>query len=155
MKPSSLLWFVFAFAAACASPLAAQTVDFNHDVRPILSRHCFKCHGPDDKQRQAGLRLDVRDGAVAKLESGETAIVPSKPEASELVRRISSDDEYQVMPPPATKNPLTAAQRDVLKKWIAAGAEYKPHWSFVAPRRPALPEVKQTAWPHTRSTAGS
>ena len=115
MKHCCFLLFVTS-TLAVSSPIAAQSVDFNRDVRPILSRHCFKCHGPDDKQRQAGLRLDVRDGAVAKLESGEPAIIAGKPEASELVRRISAADEVEVMPPPATKNPLTAVQKEVLKQ---------------------------------------
>jgi hypothetical protein len=133
--------------------IAADDVDFARDVRPILSRHCFKCHGPDDGQRQAGLRLDVREAALEKADSGERAIVPGKIGESELMNRIMSDDENTVMPPPETKQSLTDAQKDVLKKWIAAGAEYKPHWAFIAPERPALPAVAQRDWP-ARGRAG-
>jgi hypothetical protein len=119
----------------------AADVDFTRDVRPILSRHCFKCHGFDDKARKAKLRLDVREGAVKKV------IVPGKPDDSPLVRRISVTDDDEIMPPPATKNPLTDAEKDTLKRWIAAGAEYTTHWAFVAPRQAPLPKVRQTDWP--------
>src|SRR5438067_7596284 len=103
-------------AALCAFLLAvpfarAAEVDFSRDVRPLLSRHCFKCHGPDDKARKAKLRLDLRESAIGKAKSGLPAIVPGKPEASELVRRIFADDDSEVMPPPATKNPLSNAQK--------------------------------------------
>ncbi|HEV3116440.1 MAG TPA: DUF1549 domain-containing protein, partial [Gemmataceae bacterium] len=122
------------------SRLHAQQVDFTRDVRPILSRHCFKCHGPDDKARKAKLRLDSATGA-AKV------IVPGKPDESELVRRIFAADESEVMPPPVTRNPLTNAQRQMLRRWIAEGAEYKQHWAFVRPKQGSLPTVKHSAWP--------
>jgi hypothetical protein len=125
----------------------AEPPDFNRDVRPILSAHCFKCHGPDEKTREAGLRLDVREAAVGELESGTTAIVPGKPAASELVSRILATDEGLVMPPPAANKPLSAAQKETLQKWIAAGAEYAPHWAFLRPKQGPLPAVKQTDWP--------
>jgi len=137
----------FLFAAAFCSllqstPLArAADVDFTRDVRPILSRHCFKCHGFDDKARKAKLRLDVREGATKKV------IVPGKSDESELVRRIFATDADQVMPPPVTKNPLTDAQKQLLKRWIADGAEYKAHWAFVPPKQAPLPKVKQADWP--------
>lgn len=121
---------------------------FDRDVRPILSRFCFKCHGPDELQRQGGLRLDVRDEAVKPVESGKIAIVPKQPNTSELLRRIelpSESDEH--MPPLSTKLEMTAEQRDVLKRWIAAGAAYRPHWAFVAPVRPALPQIRDVNWP--------
>jgi Protein of unknown function (DUF1553)/Protein of unknown function (DUF1549)/Planctomycete cytochrome C len=124
-----------------------QQVDFTRDVRPILSRHCFKCHGPDDKARKAKLRLDQRAGAVGVTKSGARPIVPGKPEESELVRRVFSTEESEVMPPPATKNPLTDPQKETLKRWIAAGAEYKEHWAFVPPKQVPLPKVKQARWP--------
>jgi hypothetical protein len=125
----------------------AEDPDFNRDVRPILSHHCFKCHGPDDKGRKAKLRLDLRDAAIATRKHGRHAIVPGKPDKSELLRRVVSDDETEVMPPPVTKNPLTATEKDILKRWIAAGAVYAPHWAFVAPRQAPLPPVKQKEWP--------
>src|ERR671930_108796 len=103
MNLSRALILVLAVApAATAAP-----VDYTRDVRPILSQHCYKCHGPDDNARKAGLRFDQRAVAVAKTKSGETPIVPGKPNESELVRRITSDDESEVMPPPATKKPLS------------------------------------------------
>jgi hypothetical protein len=132
---------------AAALPAAAAPVDFTRDVRPILSQHCFKCHGNDDNARKAGLRLDQRDSALRQGKSGETPIVPGKSGESELVRRIESDDDTEVMPPPATKKPLSAAQKAILKQWIADGAEYKAHWSLVAPKQAPLPTVKQADWP--------
>ncbi|MBC7820619.1 MAG: DUF1549 domain-containing protein, partial [Planctomycetaceae bacterium] len=127
---------------------AAESPSFERDVRPILSRYCFKCHGPDEGQRQSGLRLDVRDAAIKSADSGKVAIAPSKPDASELLRRINlPDGSEDKMPPASTKFELTAEQRDILKRWIANGAEYRPHWAFVAPQRPALPKVRDANWP--------
>ncbi|HEX5270070.1 MAG TPA: DUF1549 domain-containing protein, partial [Gemmataceae bacterium] len=122
-------------------PARAADVDFTRDVRPILSRHCFKCHGFDDKARKAKLRLDVREDAVKK------AIVPGKPDDSELIRRVFAADADEVMPPPATKNPLSDAEKQTLKRWVAAGAEYRAHWAFVAPKQAPPPKVRQADWP--------
>ena len=122
--------FFFAPAATAADP------DFNRDVRPILAGKCFKCHGPDEKARKADLRLDHREVAV---KAG--AITPGKPDQSGLVKRITSDDADVVMPPPHVKNPLIPREKDILKAWIAAGANYDPHWAFVAPKRPPLPQI--------------
>lgn len=119
---------------------------YNRDVRPILSNHCFACHGPDDKSRQANLRLDQRDRALAMLESGRVAIVPGKPDQSELLKRIASHDPDVVMPPPSTNKTLTVAEQAVLKRWIEHGAEYQQHWAFVVPTRPELPSVKDVSW---------
>src|SRR5262249_52987504 len=110
-------------------------------------RHCFKCHGPDDKARKAKLRVDVRDLAVVAGRSGQPAIVPGKPDESEMVRRILATDDSEVMPPPATKNPLTGVQKELLRRWIAEGAEYKSHWAFVPPRQAPLPPVRHADWP--------
>ncbi len=126
---------------------AADAPDYGRDVRPILSQFCFKCHGPDDGQRQAGLRLDTREGATAKSESGKTPVSPKQPHLSELVRRIESADPDEVMPPASTKRVLTAAQKETLRKWVVSGAEYAQHWSFVAPVRPAVPGVQRREWP--------
>src|SRR5262245_9780116 len=143
MKLSRVLILVLAVApAATAAP-----VDYTRDVRPILSQHCYKCHGPDDNARKVGLRFDQRAVALAKSKSGETPIVPGKPDESELIRRINADDESEVMPPPATKKPLSEAQKAILKQWIAEGAEYKDHWAFVAPKQAELPKVRQADWP--------
>ncbi len=105
--------------------------DFNRDVRPILSDRCFKCHGPDEDDRQAGLRLDVRSAATAK-DGGRAAISPGSPETSEVYRRITSADPDERMPPPESKLRLTAEEVDILRRWIEAGAEYDAHWAFRA-----------------------
>src|SRR5438132_2246226 len=121
--------------------------DFNQLVRPILSAHCFKCHGPDSTARKAGLRLDRRETATATLESGSVAIVPGKPEASEVVRRIFAADESVRMPPASANKPLSGEQKQILRRWIAQGAEYRPHWAFVPPKPSPLPKIKQADWP--------
>ena len=124
----------------------ADTPDFNRDVRPILSQNCFKCHGPDDKQRKAGLRLDSRAGAIVTLSAGHRAVVPGKPMASTLVKRVFSSGGDK-MPPAYANKVLTSEQKDILRRWVATGAAYKPHWAFVPPMQAPLPIVKQTAWP--------
>src|SRR5262245_57857135 len=125
----------------------AERIDFQRDIRPILAENCFKCHGPDDKARKAKLRLDLRTTALEGGRSGAAAVVPGKPDASELVRRISSTEETEVMPPPSTGKKLSAKQLQSLRNWIADGATYQVHWAYVPPRRPALPKVKAIAWP--------
>ena len=115
-------------------PAFGAKVDYNEDVRPILSENCFYCHGPDGNKRKAKLRLDVRDAALEKK-----AFVPGDAGASELIKRLASTDSDEVMPPPDSHRTLTAAQKEILKRWIAEGAEYKEHWAFVTPVRPALP----------------
>lgn len=136
-------------AAAIAMTLGAATVAlaqdepivFNRDIRPILSEYCFACHGPDSASRKADLRLDQADAAAMKK-----AIIAGKPDESGVIERILSDDPDAVMPPPATKKTLSAHQKNLLKRWIASGAEYQPHWSFIAPIRPAVPKLKNAAW---------
>ncbi len=120
---------------------AADAPDFSRDVRPILSQHCFKCHGPDDKARKGGLRLDVRDSAMKEAKSGGIALVPGKPDQSELVARIFSTDEDELMPPPSAKRALSPEQKDTLRRWVAAGAEYQQHWAFVRPKQIAVPTI--------------
>ena len=124
-----------------AAVRAADSLSYNRDIRPILVENCFGCHGADSAGRKAGLRLDDRDAAI---ESG--AIVPGKPDSSVALDRIFSADPEEVMPPPAVKKVLSAAQKDLLKRWIAQGAEYQPHWSFIPPTRPELPAVKNQSW---------
>lgn len=126
---------------------AQQPVSFNRDIRPILSDACFTCHGPDLNKLTAGLRLDVRDSAIGAAESGTHAIVPGDPTASELLRRVASADDSERMPPPETGKRITATQIELLRSWIAQGAEYQEHWAFIPPQRPALPEVSQPTWP--------
>ena len=131
---------------ALAGRAQADAPDFNREVRPILSQHCFKCHGPDDGQRQARLRLDTRTGAIALLAGGHHAVVPGQPQSSTLVTRVISRGADQ-MPPAYANKPLTDKEKDVLRRWILAGAEYKPHWAFVPPKQATLSKVKNTAWP--------
>ena len=113
--------------------VAVEPVDFEREIRPILANHCFQCHGPDEGARQADLRLDVRDVATLALDSGDVAIVPGDPEASQLLLRVTADDPDLIMPPADHGNPLDAAQIDLLQRWISAGAPYAVHWAFVAP----------------------
>ncbi len=128
------------------SVATVRGVDYNRDVRPILSQHCFKCHGPDEGQRQAKLRLDQRTGALALLSSSRRAVVPGKPEESTLVTRVFSHGA-DIMPPAYANKPLSDKEKDTLKQWIANGAAYSPHWAFVPPHAVSLPRVKNTAWP--------
>ena len=145
----------FAVAAAIDTPAPAP-LSFNRDIRPILSDNCFGCHGPDNANRQAGLRLDVHDQAIAELDSGTRAIVPEDVEASELVARIVSDDPDLVMPPPEAKiGRLSPEQVATLRRWIAEGAAYQPHWAFVPPAKPELSEAAASAeQPIDRIVAG-
>ncbi|MFM7243192.1 MAG: DUF1553 domain-containing protein [Planctomycetaceae bacterium] len=129
---------MIAIVGASAALAAERPLSFNRDVRPILSDRCFGCHGPDSGNRQAGLRLDVRDQAVAELETGTRAIVPGDTDSSELLGRVASDDPDLVMPPPEAKlGRLSTDEITVLRRWIAEGAAYEPHWAFVPPRKPA------------------
>lgn len=127
---------------------AAETdsrVDFTHDVRPILADNCFHCHGPDEAERQADLRLDVWENAGDIL-GAETVITREQPGESELIARITSDDPDMRMPPADSGKTLTPEQIEILRQWVAQGAEIRSHWSFVAPQRPPLPAVKNQAW---------
>ena len=116
----------------------AKPISFVRDVRPILARNCFACHGPDEKHREAELRLDTRDGAVAEHD-GRRAVVPSDLAKSELVRRITSTKSDEQMPPKDSGKMLTPEQIDILKNWIEQGASWGTHWSFEKPVRPAQP----------------
>ena len=137
--------FVF---VALASAVSAQErpIDFNRQIRPILSDNCFACHGPDAEQRKAKLRLDGFDGATAKLRRSGQAIVPGDPAMSRLVERIATDDPSEVMPPPRTQKHVTPAQLALLRQWIREGASYAEHWAFVPPKRSAPPMVKNDKW---------
>src|SRR5438045_4762438 len=131
------VFFIGVLSLATATALAAdgnKPLDFSRDIRPILADNCFRCHGPDAKQRQAGLRLDVRDEALKRLESDDVAIVPGKPEASALIARIMTADESERMPPAESQKVLTASQKELLQRWVKEGAAYSQHWSFVPPR---------------------
>jgi Protein of unknown function (DUF1553)/Protein of unknown function (DUF1549)/Planctomycete cytochrome C len=151
----TLLGMLLAFAASPVSAALAgsadgtKTVAYNRDIRPILADKCFKCHGPDAKERKGKLRLDNARDALASAGSGSRAIVPGKIDESELYRRITSDDPEERMPPAKTGKSLSAGEVARLKTWIEEGAVYEGHWAFVPPRRPALPSVRNPAWCRT------
>ena len=137
----------YALFAAIASllpwnnSLNAAELEYNRDIRPILADNCFACHGADSAARKGDLRLDLRDAAI---DMG--AITAGKPDDSELIARIFSDDAEAVMPPAETKKKLSAKQKEMLKRWILAGANYQKNWSFIVPRKSALPKVKRQGW---------
>ncbi len=132
------LAFIFAFAAISSSQ--AEPLSFNRDIRPILSDNCFACHGFDEKERKADLRLDTEDGAFADL-GGYFAIKAGEPEKSEVWLRIDSTDEDEIMPPPDFHKTLTDAQKSTIKQWIEEGAKYEQHWSFIAPKKSDPPKT--------------
>ncbi|MCA9059414.1 MAG: DUF1549 domain-containing protein, partial [Planctomycetaceae bacterium] len=126
----------------------ADDIDFNRDIRPILSNRCFACHGPDESNLEAGLRLDDGEVAVSVLSSGGRAIVPGKPDESQLIERITSSDPDLRMPPADFGKPLSEKEVATLRNWIAAGAPFATHWSYQPIRRPDLPALApdQQAW---------
>jgi mono/diheme cytochrome c family protein len=123
-------------------------VEFARQIRPILSENCFTCHGPDDSQRKAKFRLDTKDGARKPLRDGSYAIVPGDAKNSVLLTRILSHEPDEQMPPAKTNKRVTSQQAELIKQWIKQGAAWSEHWAFVAPQRPALPPLKNNAWPH-------
>ncbi len=144
---SWVLFICLCLAGTVAGESRPGAPDFTRDVRPILGSKCFRCHGHDARARQSGLRLDEREAATATLRSGRVAIVPGDASASEVVRRITSDDEDVRMPPPESKLALSERERKVLVEWIESGAEYDRHWAFEPLRAVALPEVRRLTWP--------
>ncbi len=139
----SLLVAVVGLAAGTVGTNAAERkISYSRDIKPILAGRCFACHGPDEKERQAEMRLD-QENDVAK-----TALNPGKPDESELLSRITSTDPDLQMPPAASKKPvLSPAEAELIKKWIEQGAAYDAHWAYVKPVKPPLPPVKDAAWP--------
>ena len=140
-KQRILLAVLMLSLAIAATARADAPIDFNRDIRPILSENCLYCHGQDGNKRKADLRLDVRDAAI---ETG--AIVPGNAGASVLLERIHSTDAEVLMPPPASNRRLSDEQKKLLERWIAAGAVYQPHWTFTAPLRPTIPAVGRPEW---------
>ena len=124
---------------------AAATVDYNRQIRPILSDHCFACHGPDEKVRQAGLRLDSKE-ALFQDRDGYRIVTPGDADSSRLYQRISAEHEAARMPPPGFDRKLDQNQVDLIRRWISEGAEARDHWAFVKPRRHSLPQVKRISW---------
>jgi hypothetical protein len=136
------LWFgVVLLPALLGSALAAEAISYNRDIRPILAENCFACHGPDRAARKCDLRLDRRDDAITA-----EVLVPGKPDESEVILRLFAEDKDERMPPPASHKTLTQAQKELLRRWVAAGAEYQSHWSFLPPVRAPLPPVKNSRW---------
>ncbi len=121
-------------------------VQFNRDIRPILTNKCFACHGLDNKARKADLRLDVRDRALLATEGGNIPIVPARPNESEVIRRIFSNQDATRMPPATSNKNLTTAEKELIKRWIEQGAEYQSHWSFIVPKRAELPKIALDGW---------
>lgn len=146
----------FAVLAACNNRVQERTaevmpdsVDYNFHIRPILSDRCFACHGPDANKREAGLRLDIADSAYKALQESPDmhALVPGNPMASAVFQRITTNDSTLRMPPPSSNMTITAFEVRLIEKWIKQGAKYKPHWAFVPPALPAIPEVDDEKWP--------
>ncbi len=134
--PFVATWIALAGAGTAAIAADVTTLVYNRDIRPILSENCFQCHGPDKNKRQAGMRLDIREEAIS-----HKAIVPSRPEESKMIARILATDADMQMPPAATHKELTAAQKETLRRWIASGAAYQPHWAYLPPQRPPVPKI--------------
>jgi hypothetical protein len=153
----ALTGFLLALSHACRQTapgtgrqeqIPAQ-ISYNFDIRPILSDNCFACHGPDANKREAGLRLDIAEEAYKALQENPSAhaLVPGKPQLSEVFLRVSSRDSATMMPPPTSNLRLNQHEIRLIRKWIEQGAQYEPHWSFVAPKTPELPQVKNKEWP--------
>src|SRR5262245_33546068 len=130
-------------ASANAQPPSPSAPSFAREVRPLLTRYCFKCHGPDEKTRKAGMRLDIPGNAEDGI------IVPGKPEQSEVIARVFSKDAEKVMPPPSTKTSLPEEQKNLLKRWIAAGAKQERHWSLMPPAAVEPPKIADSKWPRS------
>jgi hypothetical protein len=133
------LLLTLTLGGTCRGADAAPAVRFSRDVLPILAENCFQCHGPDEKARKAKLRLDTAEGAGA-------VIKPRKSGESELILRVNAEADDRRMPPPRTNRRLTAAQKDVLRRWVEEGAAWGKHWAYETPTRPPLPPVKNAAW---------
>ncbi|MBI3415380.1 MAG: PSD1 domain-containing protein [Verrucomicrobia bacterium] len=150
----STLAVIFTLAVCASSPAQSaadaavrsggSALEFNRDIRPILSDTCFACHGPDKNQRKGKLRLDVREDAIEKK-----AIAPGRPDESELVKRIFTTVEDDMMPPPDSHKQITSAQKELLKRWVAEGAKYQAHWAYLPPQRTAAPLTKKARWIRT------
>jgi len=146
-RPSTALAAASLVAALASGPVyAADKIDFNTQIRPLLSNSCTACHGPDAETRESGLRVDTFDGATTDL-GGYAAIVPGDPDKSELIRRISTSDKDDLMPPKGKGRRFNPEEVALIRKWIEQGAEYQGHWSYQKPVRPGIPVVQQVDWP--------
>ncbi|HLJ17385.1 MAG TPA: DUF1553 domain-containing protein [Bryobacteraceae bacterium] len=143
---SLLLSCLLVPATAAPANSSSKPVDFDRDIRPIISDKCFACHGPDEKQRMANLRLDKRDGFFTNRGSYQI-VVPGDSGKSRLYQRISSDKKSFRMPPVTSGRNLTPDQIDLIRRWIDQGAKWEAHWAYIAPKRPPIPEVQDKKWP--------
>jgi Protein of unknown function (DUF1553)/Protein of unknown function (DUF1549)/Concanavalin A-like lectin/glucanases superfamily/Planctomycete cytochrome C len=144
-------WLVVLLTTSGAGSVFADEsarVDFNFQIRPLLSDRCFRCHGPDSATRKAKLRLDTHDGTFKELDDGWAVVKPGEPTRSELVRRIFTEDEDDHMPPPDSHLKLSVAEKELLKRWVAEGAEYKSHWSLIPVGQLTPPQPQNTRWIH-------
>ena len=132
------------FLAAAGQLWSAEPVDFNRDIRSVISNTCFRCHGPDEAERKGDLRLDLRAEALADRE-GHAALVPGQPEKSEIIRRLTSTDPEVMMPPPGAGRRVTPAEVELIRRWIAEGGNYAVHWAYQTPKRTPPPETPEFA----------
>ncbi len=146
MKNGLLFALAFVSTTVFCAAASPAPIDFAREIRPILAKNCFTCHGTDEKHREGGLRLDLRNAATKKLEDGKTAIVAGHAESSELVRRITASDASERMPPADANASLSKEQIDLLTRWVGEGAKYSLHWSFEKPALPAVPRVSHASW---------
>ena len=146
VRVALMVALILAGANSSESSEPSRELSFNRDIRPVLSDKCFQCHGPDAQARKADLRLD-QFGDEDGVNGAESILVPGDVDASEIVRRITCDDDDERMPPASATRQLTSHQIELLKRWVSQGANYESHWAFVATTRPQLPAVKNTGWP--------
>src|SRR5262245_56386512 len=140
-----VLSLLFSLAGVAPAQQAGKAVEFNRDIRPILSNNCFVCHGPDNNLRKADLRFDLEKGLYEDRD-GYRIIVPGKPDDSELFRRITTDEKSRHMPPAKSKKELTKEQIELIRVWLEQGGKYQKHWSLIAPAKVQAPAVKNAAW---------
>ncbi len=145
MVPMRCRWIALSLALVCVGAIhAADPVRFNRDIRPIMSDTCFRCHGPDQRARMAGLRLDLRDEALKKTKSGVTPVIPGSPDQSAMVERVFATGA-KIMPPAYAHKELTAEQKATIRRWIAEGAKYEKHWSYEPVKRLPVPQTRSAA----------
>ena len=133
--------------AYCLNSALSQPVDFESQIKPLLSDRCFTCHGPDENSRKADLHLYSREGAMSKLDENLAIIMPGKPEASLLYKRLITDDPDELMPPPESNLALSTKEKELIRRWIIEGADWKEHWAFTQVNKPNLPKPRNSNWP--------